>query len=109
MEKCSRIHAFSITSLPDYTQLNMTYTDPVTGKNATCWEHCPLSTDSSIAAQDFIFTAGARNLTGLQMELKQWIGNGAGLSSVQLLSEGESRCPDTPVLANGLQARMLPP
>ncbi len=78
----------SFTSLPDDTQLNMTYTDPATGKNATCWDQCPLSTDPTIAAQDFIFTDGPRNLTGLQMQLKAWIGKGAGLSSVQLLSEG---------------------
>lgn len=79
-----------MTSLPDNTQLNMTYTDPKTGQNATCWEHCPLYTDSSIAAQDFLFTAGSRSLTGLQLELKTWIGDGAGLSSVQLLSDGAS-------------------
>lgn len=66
----------------------MTYTD-ASGKNATCWEHCPLSTDPTVSAQDFIFTLGARNLTGLQIQLKTWIGSGAGLSSVQLLSEGE--------------------
>lgn len=66
----------------------MTYTDPVTGKNETCWDHCPLSTESSISAQDYIFTTGPRNLTGLQMQLKTWIGDGAGLSSVQLLSDG---------------------
>jgi len=66
----------------------MTYTDPTTGQNATCWEHCPLSTNASIGAQDFIFTMGPQNLTGLQMQLKSWIGQGAGLSSVQLLSEG---------------------
>jgi hypothetical protein len=84
---------FCITSLPDNTQLNMTYTDPATGQNATCWEVCPLSTISSIGAQDFIFTDGPRNLTGLQMELKQWTGNGPGLSGLQLLSSGESYLP----------------
>jgi hypothetical protein len=82
----------SITSLPDNTQLNMTYTDPTTGKNETCWEYCPLYTDSSIGAQDFVFTAGTRSMTGLQMQLKGWIGNGAALSSVQLLSDGECGC-----------------
>jgi hypothetical protein len=67
----------------------MTYTDPLTGKNATCWEHCPLSVDPKFGAQDFIFTEGPRNMTGLQMQLKTWIGAGAGLSSVELLSPGE--------------------
>lgn len=79
----------SVTSIPDNIQLNMTYTDPVTGKNTTCWDHCPLSTDSKVGGQDFVFTAGARNMTGLQMQLKTWIGAGAGLSSVELLSPGK--------------------
>lgn len=82
--------AFCITSLPDNTQLNMTYVDPKTGKNATCWEHCPLSSDSSVGAQDFVFTDGTRSLTGLQLQLKEWTGDGPGLSGLQLLSDGES-------------------
>lgn len=80
--------SFCVTALPDDVQLNMTYTDPATGKTETCWEHCPLYTNSSISAQDFLFTAGVQNMTGLQMQLKTWIGDGAGLSSVQVLSEG---------------------
>lgn len=68
----------------------MTYTDPATGKNGTCTSHCPLYTDSSIAGQDFVFTDGTRNLTGFQMQLKEWMGDGAGLSSVELLTDGTS-------------------
>nr|XP_019004277.1 uncharacterized protein I203_03436 [Kwoniella mangroviensis CBS 8507]OCF67738.1 hypothetical protein I203_03436 [Kwoniella mangroviensis CBS 8507] len=79
---------FCFTSLPDYQELNMTYTDPKTGKNETCTDHCPLSTDSSIAAQDFIFTQGTHNLTGFEIQLKQWTGDGAALSSVSLLTDG---------------------
>jgi hypothetical protein len=78
----------SLTTIPDNIQLNMTYTDPITGKNATCWDHCPLSVDKAVGAQDFVFTDGPRNMTGLQMQLKTWIGAGAGLSSVELLSPG---------------------
>lgn len=82
---------FCITSLPDNTQLNMTYTDPTTGKNETCWEHCPLSSDPTVGGQDFVFTDGPRSLTGLQLQLKEWTGDGPGLSGLQLLSEGEYR------------------
>lgn len=67
----------------------MTYTDPVTGKNETCDSHCPLSTDPSIKAQDFMFADGVRNMTGFKMMLKEWQGSGAGLNSVQLLSDGK--------------------
>jgi hypothetical protein len=80
----------SLTSIPDNLELKMTYTDPKTGKNETCDSWCPLYTDSSIEAQDFIFTDGSRNMTGMQMQLKEWQGEGAGLSWVQLLSDGES-------------------
>ncbi|WWC70712.1 uncharacterized protein I206_104663 [Kwoniella pini CBS 10737] len=79
---------FCFTSLPDYQELNMTYTDPKTGKNQTCTNHCPLYTDSSIAAQDFIFTQGTHNLTGFEIQLKEWTGDGAALGSVSLLTDG---------------------
>lgn len=79
----------SLTILPTYTELNMTYTDPVTGKLATCTSHCPLYTNSSVSAQDFLFTAGTQNLTGFEMQLKEWVGDGAALGSVALLSDGE--------------------
>lgn len=80
----------SFTSTPDNALVNLTYTDPATGQNQTCTDSCPLSTDSSLALQDFIFTDGPKDLTGLRMDLKEWIGAGAGLGSVQLLSDGES-------------------
>ena len=69
----------------------MVYTNTTTGQNQTCSEHCPLYTDPSIGAMDFLFQDGRRSLTGLQMELKAWIGDGPGLSSLQLLSDGEPR------------------
>lgn len=74
----------------------MTYTDPKTGKNETCDAWCPLYTDSSIEAQDFIFTHGSRNMTGMQMQLKEWQGEGSGLAYVQLLSDGQWLCPLLP-------------
>lgn len=80
----------SFKSTPDNAQLSLTYTDPATGQNKTCTDRCPLSTDPNVSAQDFIFTNGPKELTGLQMQLKEWIGAGAGLSSVQLLSDGSS-------------------
>ncbi|WVQ80663.1 hypothetical protein IAT38_002768 [Cryptococcus sp. DSM 104549] len=79
---------FCFTMLPSYTELNMTYTDPVTGQNGTCTSHCPLYNDSSVSGMDFVFTEGTVNLTGFEMQLKGWIGDGAGLSSVSLLTDG---------------------
>lgn len=79
----------SLTILPTFTELNMTYTDPATGELGTCTSHCPLYTNSSISAQDFIFTEGTQNFTGFEMQLKEWVGDGAAISSVALLSDGE--------------------
>ena len=82
------------TSTPDNTLLSLTYTDPSTGRNETCTNSCPLSTDPDLGVQDFIFTNGAREMTGYNMDISAWIGAGAGLSSVQLLSDGENRTAD---------------
>ncbi|ODO05338.1 hypothetical protein L198_02031 [Cryptococcus wingfieldii CBS 7118] len=79
---------FCLTMLPWYADLNMTYTDPITGEVNTCTTHCPLYNSSSTSAQDFIFTEGTQNLTGFEMQLKGWLGDGAGLSSVSLLTDG---------------------
>lgn len=79
---------FSVVSIPDDTQLSLTYVDPITGSNATCTLDCPLSTDSSVQAQDFLFTDGARDLTGFQVYLEGWTGEGPGLHRLQLLSSG---------------------
>ncbi|ORX40021.1 cortical protein marker for cell polarity-domain-containing protein [Kockovaella imperatae] len=78
---------FSINAAPDDTVIELTYQD-ASGNNQTCTDNCPLSTDPSVSAQDFAFTSGALSLTGLKIHLKQWQGQGAGLSSVQLLSDG---------------------
>ncbi|OCF43550.1 hypothetical protein I317_02567 [Kwoniella heveanensis CBS 569] len=79
---------FCFTSLPDRVELNMTYTDPETGKNETCTAWCPLYSDPTISGQDFIFTEGTKNITGFEIQLKEWSGDGAALSSVSLLTDG---------------------
>lgn len=53
----------------------------------TCTDSCPLSTDSSILYQDFIFTAPV-TLTGMQITLSGWTGAAPGLHMLQLLSSG---------------------
>lgn len=79
---------FSVTSIPDNEELRLTYTDPATGRNETCTSRCPLSTEASVAAQDFLFVDGSRSLTGLRVVLDSWQGSGSGLSYMQLLSDG---------------------
>lgn len=79
---------FRAISIPDNTQLELAYVDPATGDNVTCSDACTLSTDTSVLAQDFAFTSGARDLTGFQIYLDSWKGTGAGLHRLQLLSSG---------------------
>ncbi|OJA14510.1 hypothetical protein AZE42_04445 [Rhizopogon vesiculosus] len=79
--------AFSVTSIPDNTVQTLSYVNPSTGQNMTCTDSCPLSTDSSILYQDFIFTAPV-TLTGMQITLSGWTGAAPGLHMLQLLSSG---------------------
>ncbi|KAG1896704.1 cortical protein marker for cell polarity-domain-containing protein [Suillus fuscotomentosus] len=78
---------FSVTSIPDNTVQTLSYVNPSTGQNITCTATCPLSTDSSILYQDFIFTAPV-TLTGIQITLSGWTGEAPGLHMLQLLSSG---------------------
>lgn len=78
---------FSVTSIPDNTVQTLSYVNPSTGQNMTCTNACPLSTDSSILYQDFIFTAPV-TLTGIQITLSGWTGEAPGLHMLQLLSSG---------------------
>ena len=61
--------------------------DPTSGQNNTCADPCPLTTDSSVPYQDFLF-ANSSNLTGVQIKLTQWTGTSAGLHILQVLSSG---------------------
>ncbi|EGO00155.1 hypothetical protein SERLA73DRAFT_167973 [Serpula lacrymans var. lacrymans S7.3] len=79
--------AFSVTSIPDNAVQTLSYVDPVTGQNQTCSTTCPLSTNSSILYQDFLFT-GPVTLSGVQITLSGWTGTSAGLHILQLLSTG---------------------
>ncbi|KAL4078498.1 cortical protein marker for cell polarity-domain-containing protein [Scleroderma yunnanense] len=78
---------FSVTSIPDNTVQTLSYVDPSTGENLTCTDPCPLSTDSSILYQDFLFTSPV-TLSGIQITLSKWTGTAPGLHMMQLLSSG---------------------
>ncbi|KAL6310506.1 cortical protein marker for cell polarity-domain-containing protein [Sparassis latifolia] len=78
---------FSVTTIPDNTVRTLTYVDPQSGANQTCTNTCPLSTDSSILYQDFLFSDSLQ-ITGLQITLSEWQGTGPGLHILQLLSSG---------------------
>lgn len=81
---------FQIISIPDNTILTLTYRDPASQETKTCSDECPLSVDSNVPYQDFLFQEGGRQMTGFQIQLLGWQGEGAGLSQILLLSDGES-------------------
>ncbi|KAH7922374.1 hypothetical protein BV22DRAFT_1017405 [Leucogyrophana mollusca] len=78
---------FSVTSIPDNTVQTLQYVDPATGQNMTCTDTCPLSTNSAILYQDFLFS-GPVTLTGVQITLSEYTGAAPGLHILQLLSAG---------------------
>lgn len=78
---------FSVTSIPDNTVQTLSYLDVSTGQNNTCTDLCPLSTDSSVLYQDFLFSSPV-TLTGVQITLSEWTGAAPGLHMIQLLSSG---------------------
>ncbi|KAJ4498332.1 cortical protein marker for cell polarity-domain-containing protein [Lentinula lateritia] len=78
---------FSVTTIPDNTVQTLKYLDPTTQQNNTCSTTCPLSTDSSILYQDFLFDSPL-SITGVAITLSEWTGDGPGLHILQLLSSG---------------------
>ncbi|KAK7035276.1 hypothetical protein VNI00_012043 [Paramarasmius palmivorus] len=78
---------FSVTTIPDNNVQTLKYLDPVTNQNVTCSDPCPLSTDSSILYQDFLFPSDL-SITGVQIKLSQWTGSSPGLHIAQILSSG---------------------
>jgi hypothetical protein len=78
----------SVTSLPDNQLLTLKYNVPGSDETMTCSDECPLSTDSSVAFQDFLFASAP--IYGVQINLKAWTGAGSGLHLLQLLSDGSS-------------------
>lgn len=87
---------FSVISIPDNTELELLYLDPLTQQNVTCTSNCPLFHDPAIPYQDFLITDnpanglrnGVKEMTGLQLSISTWFGAGAGLHMMQLLSDG---------------------
>lgn len=89
-------NTFGVISIPDNTQLELLYLDPVTKQNVTCTTDCPLAHDAAIPYQDFLISDnpsngldnGVKALTGIQLTVNSWYGAGAGLHLLQLLSDG---------------------
>lgn len=77
----------SVTTIPDNTVQILKYIDS-SGQNQTCTDPCPLSTDSTLLYQDFLFVNQPLSITGVQIKISEWVGEGPGLHILQLLSSG---------------------
>lgn len=80
--------AFSAVTIPNNEPLELAFVDPVTGANETCTNPCPLATNASVPFQDFLFAGGLRSLSGFQLTLLEWTGDGPGLHILEVLSAG---------------------
>ncbi|KAG9085576.1 hypothetical protein FRC06_003542 [Ceratobasidium sp. 370] len=75
------------TAVNGRSTTRFTYNDPTTGQTQTCANSCPLAPSSTALYQDFLFAA-SQQITGFQLRLDQWSGDGPGLHILQLLSIG---------------------
>ncbi|KAG9120020.1 hypothetical protein FRC07_004660, partial [Ceratobasidium sp. 392] len=78
---------FTLTTIPNNQILTLSYNDPTTSQTQTCTDSCPLAPSSAALYQDFLFDA-PQQITGFQLRLNQWSGDGPGLHILQLLSSG---------------------
>ncbi|TBU29554.1 cortical protein marker for cell polarity-domain-containing protein [Dichomitus squalens] len=79
--------AFSVATIPDNTVQQLHYFDPTANQNKSCTDSCPLLTDPNVPYQDFLFDSDL-DVTGFQLTLSAFKGDGAGLHLLQLLSSG---------------------
>jgi len=76
---------FRYTALPDGGIMNLTYTDPSTGRMAYCDARCPLP-EGNTTAQDFHFV-NSIGMDAFRLDISDWYGNGAGLNGIQLYQD----------------------
>ncbi len=82
---------FRFTAIPINGIMNFTYTDPDSGEvGLFCDARCPLSSNTSVPYQDFIFynTVG---MSAFRIDVSDWYGAGGGLDGIELFQNGELR------------------
>ncbi|KAJ5901106.1 hypothetical protein N7504_007099 [Penicillium tannophilum] len=76
---------FLFRALPDDGIMNMTYTDS-SGNKAYCDQSCPLSNSTSEKYRDFTLINSV-GMSGLQIEVLDWYGEGAGLNGIEIFQD----------------------
>ncbi|KAJ5794547.1 hypothetical protein N7457_001146 [Penicillium paradoxum] len=77
--------AFLLRALPDNGIMNLTYTDE-SGHKANCDSYCPLSSNPSEKYREFTMVNPV-GMQGLQIEVLDWYGQGAGLNGIQVFQD----------------------
>ncbi|KAH6998257.1 cortical protein marker for cell polarity-domain-containing protein [Ilyonectria sp. MPI-CAGE-AT-0026] len=77
--KTFRFIAFPINGI-----MNLTYTDPGTGKNQTCTSECPLSDEKEYQDFHFINEVG---MDQFSIAISDWYGSGGGLAGIELFQD----------------------
>ncbi|KAH7162863.1 cortical protein marker for cell polarity-domain-containing protein [Dactylonectria estremocensis] len=78
--KTFRFLAFPINGI-----MNLTYTDPDTGKNQTCTSECPLNDVGEYQDFHFINQVG---MNQFRIAISDWYGSGGGLAGIELFQDG---------------------
>jgi hypothetical protein len=76
---------FRFTALPDGGILNLTYTDPESGRPAFCDARCPLP-EGNTTAQEFTFV-NVVGMNAFRIDISDWWGQGGGLNGIQLFQD----------------------
>ncbi|KNG46467.1 cellular morphogenesis protein [Stemphylium lycopersici] len=76
---------FRFTALPDGGIMNLTYTDPESGRKAYCDARCPLP-EGNTTAQDFTFV-NVVGMNAFRIDISDHYGDGAGLNGIQLFQD----------------------
>ncbi len=63
--------------------MNFTYIDPATGRNQSCTNQCPLSSDKNVPFQDFHFV-NVIGMASFRIDISDWFGSGGGLDGIEL-------------------------
>lgn len=74
------------TALPINGIMNFTYIDPSTNENTTCTSQCTLSSNSSVAYQDFHFV-NVIGMNAFRIDIIEFYGDGGGLDGIELFQD----------------------
>ncbi|ETS77208.1 hypothetical protein PFICI_11082 [Pestalotiopsis fici W106-1] len=78
---------WTFSAIPVGSIANLSYTDPGIGDDAFCTSECPLSDNSSIAFQEFIFVNNV-SVSTFRIDVSAWYGAGGGFDGIQVAGIG---------------------